>query len=90
MTLERKETIHLLAKAKKVTFLPGICLLINAMTGPAIPFAASLFQEAGYIPVILLFLVFAVLSTLSCLFIVESMQAIPGNKHFQVNHLGNI
>ena len=30
-----------------------------------------------------LFFVFTILSTLSCLFIVEAMQSIPGNAHFQ-------
>ncbi|KAJ3392069.1 hypothetical protein HDU92_008667 [Lobulomyces angularis] len=79
----RRATINKLLKSKTVAFFPGICLLINAMTGPAIPFTAQLFQSGGYVPTLLLFLLFAILSTFCCLFIVEAMQAIPGNKHFQ-------
>ena len=55
------------------------------MTGPSIPFTPSLFQEGGYIPIILMFLFFAIVSTFCCLFIVEAMQAIPGNKYFQAS-----
>lgn len=47
------------------------------------PFTASLFQQGGLIIPILLFVFFAVLSTLACLFIVEAMRLIPGNKNFQ-------
>ena len=55
------------------------------MTGPAIPFTANLFQVGGAIPTLILFVVFGILATFCSLFIVEAMQAIPGNKHFQGN-----
>ncbi|KAJ3317449.1 hypothetical protein HDU76_001180 [Blyttiomyces sp. JEL0837] len=53
------------------------------MTGPGIPQTQNLFQQSGAVPVILFFVFFAIVSTLCSLFIIEAMQAIPGNKHFQ-------
>jgi len=81
----RRATINKLLRAKTVTLFGSLCLLINAATGPAIPFTANLFQVGGSLPTILLFGIFLVLSTFCCLFIVEAIQAIPGNMHFQGN-----
>ncbi|KAJ3275307.1 hypothetical protein HK104_003922 [Borealophlyctis nickersoniae] len=53
------------------------------MTGPGVPFTPSMFQQAGWFVPVLMFIVFLFVSTLSVLFIIEAMQAIPGNKHFQ-------
>jgi hypothetical protein len=39
--------------------------------------------QSGWLVVSILFIVFAIISTFCSLFIVEAMQAIPGNKHFQ-------
>ena len=80
--LDKRTTIFKLLESKSVSFFPGLCLLINALTGPSIPFTSNLFQTAGFIPVLFLFLLFAVLSTFSSLFLVEAIQAIPGNTHF--------
>ncbi|KAI9349865.1 hypothetical protein DFJ73DRAFT_659666 [Zopfochytrium polystomum] len=76
-------TIKRLEKTKTVSFLGGVCLLINAMTGAGIPFTASNFQTAGWIIPVALFFIFGTISGFSILFIVEALQAIPGNKHFQ-------
>ncbi|KAJ3221762.1 hypothetical protein HK099_003152 [Clydaea vesicula] len=67
-------TFNELLKVKTVSFFPGVCLLINAMTGPALPFSPSLFQYGGIIPPILLYIIFTILATLSSLFVVEAMQ----------------
>ncbi|KAI9348527.1 hypothetical protein BDR26DRAFT_799106, partial [Obelidium mucronatum] len=61
----------------------GIAFLFNNMTGTALSQTASLFQQSGWFPVIFLLLTFTAISTLSSLFIVEAMQTIPGNQHFQ-------
>lgn len=82
---ERGTELHRLLSAKTVSFLPSVCLLMNAMTGPSIPFTAGLFQTGGGLPTVLGFILFAILSSFCCLFIIEAMQAIPGNKHFQVH-----
>ncbi|RKO95678.1 hypothetical protein CAUPRSCDRAFT_4115, partial [Caulochytrium protostelioides] len=68
---------------KNVGMLSSLCLLINAQIGPGIPFTPLLFQEAGWLVPIIAFAVFAVVSSFSVLFLVEAMQALPGNRHFQ-------
>ncbi|KAI9008005.1 hypothetical protein BC832DRAFT_530147, partial [Gaertneriomyces semiglobifer] len=68
---------------KTVSFFGGLCLLINAMTGPGVPYTPDIFQTSGWFFPTVIFLIFALVSSLSVLFIIEAMQAIPGNKHFQ-------
>ena len=62
-------------------------MLFNAVTGPGIPYTPRLFgvDGSGAFVSIVAFLIFAVLSGFSVLLIIEAMQSIPGNKHFQVN-----
>ncbi|KAJ1566905.1 hypothetical protein HK405_007972, partial [Cladochytrium tenue] len=72
-----------LKSTKVVSFFAGVCVLINSMTGATLPLTAATFQQAGWIIPIALFFVFAAISSFSVLFIIEAMQAIPGNKHFQ-------
>lgn len=81
--MNRANTIKKLEQAKTVSFLGGVCLLVNAMTGAGLPFTASLFQSSGWVITLIIFFIIAVVSSFSVLFIVEAMQAIPGNKHFQ-------
>ncbi|KAJ3178664.1 hypothetical protein HDU87_003487 [Geranomyces variabilis] len=81
--LTRRTTITKLLKAKTISFFPGVCLLINGMTGPGVPFTSATFQESGWFFPTILFFAFALVSALSVLFIIEAMQAVPGNKHFQ-------
>ncbi|KAI9101276.1 hypothetical protein DFS34DRAFT_642435 [Phlyctochytrium arcticum] len=79
----RRTTIAKLLNAKTISFFGGVCLLINGMTGPGVPFTPATFQESGWFFPLILFGLFALVSALSVLFIIEAMQAIPGNKHFQ-------
>ena len=60
-------------------------MLFNALTGPGIPFTPQLFSAAGggLVATLAFFASVAVISGISVLLIVEAMQAIPGNKHFQ-------
>lgn len=53
------------------------------MTGPGVPLVQTLFQSGGWLVPSLLFAVFALIAGLCALFIVEAMQCIPGNAHFQ-------
>jgi amino acid permease len=70
---------------KKVGFLGAVALIFNAATGPGLPFTPQSFQSPGYVFTIFCFLLFAVVAGFSILFIIEAMQAIPANKHFQGN-----
>ena len=69
--------------AKTIGFGGGVALLFNAATGPGLPFTPTNFQDPGWLFTILSFFLFALISGYSILFIVEAMQAIPGNKYFQ-------
>jgi amino acid permease len=73
-------------KAKTIGFFGGLCLLFNAVTGPGIPYTPRMFgiEGSGAFLSILSFIIFATLSGFSVLLIIEAMQSIPGNKHFQV------
>ncbi|KAI8824078.1 uncharacterized protein EV422DRAFT_493051 [Fimicolochytrium jonesii] len=81
--IDEKHTLTQLIKAKTVSFFGGICLLINGMTGPGVPFTPATFQQSGWLFPSILFVAFSFVSALSVLFVIESMQAIPGNKNFQ-------
>ncbi|KAJ3117004.1 hypothetical protein HDU96_008175 [Phlyctochytrium bullatum] len=61
----------------------GLTLIYNNMTGSAVPQMPNIYQESGWLIVTIFLAVFASISALCSLFIVEAMQAIPGNKHFQ-------
>ncbi|TPX46438.1 hypothetical protein SeLEV6574_g03238 [Synchytrium endobioticum] len=79
----RSSTLQRLSNTKTIGLVGGITLLVNGMTGTGIPFIAPLFQQAGWVIPILLFIFFAIVATFCSLFIVEAMQAIPGNRYFQ-------
>ncbi|KAJ3288463.1 hypothetical protein HDU79_004820 [Rhizoclosmatium sp. JEL0117] len=53
------------------------------MTGPGLPYIGSVFATLGFLPPLLVFSLFSVISAFSILFIIEAMQAMPGNRHFQ-------
>jgi hypothetical protein len=53
------------------------------VSGPAIPYTASNFSSPGWLFTIFSYAAFTLLSGLSSAFLIESMQSIPGNKHFQ-------
>jgi hypothetical protein len=85
VTLRRNATYQKLVAMKKLGFWGAVALIFNAATGPGLPFTPQSFQSPGYLFTILCFLLFAVVSGFSILFIIEAMQAIPANKHFQGN-----
>ncbi|ORY36672.1 hypothetical protein BCR33DRAFT_835344 [Rhizoclosmatium globosum] len=63
----------------------GISLIYNNMTGIGMIQTSSVFQQSGWLPVTVFFLLFMIISSLCALFVVEAMQAIPGNRYFQGN-----
>ncbi|KAJ3232382.1 hypothetical protein HDU81_003020 [Chytriomyces hyalinus] len=79
----RRGTWANLLDTKTVGMFAGITLLFNNMTGSAIAQTPQIFQQCGGLVTSCAFIVFAIICTLCSLFIVEAMQAIPGNKHFQ-------
>jgi hypothetical protein len=82
-TVRRNGTYARLVSIKKIGFIGALALLFNAATGPGLPFTAMNFTDPGYIFTIICYIIFAFISGFAVLFIVEAMQAIPGNKHFQ-------
>ncbi|KAJ3105641.1 hypothetical protein HDU97_007848 [Phlyctochytrium planicorne] len=81
--MKRTQTLIQLLDTKTISMFGGITLLFNNMTGPAVPQTPNIFQQSGWIVVTIFLFTFSSISALCSLFIVEAMQAIPGNKHFQ-------
>ncbi|ORY45936.1 hypothetical protein BCR33DRAFT_715961 [Rhizoclosmatium globosum] len=72
-----------MARRGTLAIVGGIAFLFNNMTGTALAQTSTLFQQAGWVPVISVFIMFGFISTIASLFLVEAMQTIPGNQHFQ-------
>jgi hypothetical protein len=83
ISLRGRETYKRLISSKKIGFIGALVLIFNAATGPGLPFTPPNFQNPGYLFTCFSFVSFAILSAFSVLLIVEAMQAIPGNRHFQ-------
>ncbi|KAJ3113368.1 hypothetical protein HDU96_003504 [Phlyctochytrium bullatum] len=83
IALTRSDSLTRIMKTKTITPIGGIALLFNNMTGIGLTQTSQTFQESGWLMTSLLFLLYMVIASLSALFIVEAMQAIPGNKYFQ-------
>ncbi|KAJ3416556.1 hypothetical protein HDV05_001293 [Chytridiales sp. JEL 0842] len=81
--LERSDTFLKIVETKTVGAAGGIALLFNNLSGIGIIQTAGLFQTSGWFLTSLFFILFMVISSLTSLFIVEAMQAIPGNKYWQ-------
>ncbi|TPX37614.1 hypothetical protein SmJEL517_g00758 [Synchytrium microbalum] len=79
----RHSTMRKLLKHKTVGVLGGIALLVNSMAGPGLPQAAGMYQQNGWLYPTVAFLLYAILTALCSMFVIEAMQSIPGNKHFQ-------
>ncbi|KAI8921678.1 hypothetical protein BC831DRAFT_476120 [Entophlyctis helioformis] len=76
-------TLQKLLRAKSVGYIGGLCLVFNQMTGPAIPFTSANFQDPGWVITTLLYIIFTIVSGYAMLYLVEAIQSIPGNSHFQ-------
>ncbi|KAK5665698.1 hypothetical protein BDV3_006745 [Batrachochytrium dendrobatidis] len=81
--LMRTDTLAKLLKTKKIGVIGALALIFNAASGPGVPFTASNFHSPGLLYTVLIYLFFTAISAFSALFIIEAMQAIPGNLHFQ-------
>jgi len=85
-SINRNKTLKKLLDTKTVGFAGGVTLLINGILGPGLIPTPQIFSVSGLVIPALTFIFFAVFSTICAQFIVEAMQTIPGNKHFQVNN----
>jgi amino acid permease len=83
ININRNKTLKKLLDTKTVGFAGGVTLLINGILGPGLIPTPQIFSESGLIIPSLTFLFFAIFSTICAQFIIEAMQTIPGNKHFQ-------
>eukprot|EP00842_Homolaphlyctis_polyrhiza_P006480 jgi/Hompol1/6833/HPOL_002340-RA len=72
-----------LESTKTVGYFGALALIFNAATGPGVPFTSANFQSPGWLYTSIIYLAFTIISAYSVLFIIEAMQAIPGNKQFQ-------
>jgi len=79
----RNKTLKRLLDTKTVGFAGGVTLLINGILGPGLIPTPQIFSDSGLIIPCITFVFFAVFSTICAQFIIEAMQCIPGNKHFQ-------
>ncbi|KAJ3099034.1 hypothetical protein HDU97_003520 [Phlyctochytrium planicorne] len=70
-------------RSDSLSRLGGIALIFNNMTGIGLSQTSQTYQQSGYIVTTIFFIIFMIISSLSALFVVEAMQAIPGNKYFQ-------
>ncbi|KAJ3218369.1 hypothetical protein HDU67_005918 [Dinochytrium kinnereticum] len=81
--LARSDSLADILKGKTISPIGGIALLFNNMSGIGLTQTSQTYQQTGWLVTSLFFMIYMVISTLSALFIVEAMQAIPGNKYFQ-------
>ncbi|KAI9204310.1 uncharacterized protein BJ171DRAFT_506959 [Polychytrium aggregatum] len=79
----RPSTLFELLRVKNIGKFGSVCFIYGSILGPGVPQIQAAFQQYGWFTTTLFFLAFAIISTLGSLFIVEAMQCIPGNRHFQ-------
>ncbi|KAJ3262246.1 hypothetical protein HK103_002659 [Boothiomyces macroporosus] len=88
MSAQRDRTITTfenLEKLKTLGFVGALAFLFNAATGPGIPFTPAYYQNPGWGFTTICFAITTFVSGFACLFIIEAIQAIPGNENFQGN-----
>ncbi|KAJ3325184.1 hypothetical protein HDV06_004974 [Boothiomyces sp. JEL0866] len=88
MSAQRDRTVTTfenLEKLKTLGFAGALAFLFNAATGPGIPFTPAYYQNPGWGFTTICFAITTFVSGFACLFIIEAIQAIPGNENFQGN-----
>ncbi|KAI8902858.1 hypothetical protein BC833DRAFT_571864 [Globomyces pollinis-pini] len=83
--IQKSQTLRRLTKNKSIGFATVVAVLFNSAIGPAVPFTPDAFKRTGYMFAIACHVFFFIISSLSSLFLVEAMQSIPGNNHFQAD-----
>nr|CAG8455133.1 8603_t:CDS:2 [Entrophospora candida] len=66
-----------------ITFFGGVSVLVATMIGPGLITIPLLFQSAGWLTSILMFILAIFLSTTASLVLCEVLSSIPGNEKFQ-------
>ncbi|KAG1622615.1 hypothetical protein G6F45_011096 [Rhizopus arrhizus] len=72
-----------MSQVKGIGGFGSTALLVSSMTGPGLSTIPALFQQSGWLPPVFIFLVIAVLSGCSALFVCEALSNIKGNEKFQ-------
>jgi len=80
---KREQNSGTLQKIKNVGTGAGLALLINNLTGPGLSMVCELYQQSGWFWPTVFFVFACGLSTFASLVLIEAMQNIPGNRHFQ-------
>ena len=68
---------------KHISAFQSVCLLLNNVTGAAMVLYPVLFQTAGWVAPIACMILIAVLTGVSSICLVKTMQLIPGNECYQ-------
>jgi hypothetical protein len=78
----RVKAANAVGGGKSITFWGGVAFLINNVTGGGMVLFPQVFQEAGWLVVILALLGIMILVTSCSFMLVEAMAMMPGNKRF--------
>ena len=78
------DTPHGSSRTKTISFWGGCQLLINNLAGPALVLIPALFQQSGFIPVVIMMLIASILSGYCSWFVTESLKYIPGNCNYNL------
>jgi len=68
--------------AKTIGLLGSVTLLANNLAGPTVALLPALAQEAGWLAMVAVMIILAVVSTLCGVALLEAMRVIPGNQNF--------
>eukprot|EP01117_Protostelium_nocturnum_P013077 TRINITY_DN4853_c0_g1_i1.p1 TRINITY_DN4853_c0_g1~~TRINITY_DN4853_c0_g1_i1.p1 ORF type:complete len:521 (-),score=123.74 TRINITY_DN4853_c0_g1_i1:49-1611(-) len=68
---------------KDISFFGGITLLTNSITGPGLITIPLLFQQSGWVSLIVCIIAVAFISCLAAVMLCSAMEKVPGNERFQ-------
>lgn len=77
-----EEQVKAIGGGKSITFGGGVAFLINNVTGGGMVLFPLVFQQAGWLVVILALVAITGLATACGFMIIEAMAMMPGNKRF--------
>jgi ABC-type Na+ efflux pump permease subunit len=80
---EAEAQVKAVGGGKSITFGGGVAFLINNVTGGGMVLFPLVFQQAGWLVVIIALISITLLATMCGFMIIESMAMMPGNKRFE-------
>ncbi|KAG1174804.1 hypothetical protein G6F70_002037 [Rhizopus microsporus] len=72
-----------MSEVKGIGSFGSTALLVSSMTGPGLSTIPPLFQQSGWVAPVFIFIILAILSGCSALFVCEALSNIKGNEKFQ-------